>query len=266
MNTPEEIKKSVKEKYTEAAGMQSEGCCGTSSCCGSETELYNIMTDSYEGMKGYVPEADLGLGCGVPTEHAGIKKGDVVVDLGSGAGNDVFIARAETGEEGKVIGIDMTPEMIKKARANKVKTGYANVEFHLGEIEDIPLEDNTADVVISNCVLNLVPDKQKAFSEVYRILKPGGHFCVSDIVLQGDLPAEMRKSAELYAGCISGALKEEEYLAVIRKNNFSNIEVKKSKRIILPNELLQKNLTPDLIKEYHNNNVGIYSITVTAEK
>jgi arsenite methyltransferase len=248
MNNSEEIKQVVKDKYSKIAEGQSSGCCEPSCCGGSEPEVFNIMIDEYNDIKGYVPDADLGLGCGLPTEFAGIKKGDVVVDLGSGAGNDVFIARAETGEEGRVIGIDMTEEMIAKAEKNKAKTGFSNVEFRLGEIENIPLEENTADVVISNCVLNLVPDKDKAFSELHRILKPGGHFCVSDIVIHGDLPAEVQRSAELYAGCVSGALKEEEYLSIISKNNFKNIEIKKSKKIALTDELLNSYLSPNLLR------------------
>jgi arsenite methyltransferase len=267
MNKSEEIKQIVKEKYADIAKEQSSGCCGPSGgCCGTAPELFNIMTDQYTSIEGYLPEADLGLGCGVPTEYAGIKKGDVVVDLGSGAGNDVFIARAEAGEEGKVVGVDMTPEMIEKAELNRKKIGYSNIEFRLGEIENLPVEDNYADVVISNCVLNLVPDKEKAFSEIYRTLKPGGHFCVSDIVLHGDLPEEVRKSAELYAGCVSGAMKEEEYLSVIKKNNFNNIEIKKSRKIELPEELLQKFLSPEGVLEYYGKNKGIYSITVVGVK
>jgi arsenite methyltransferase len=264
MNKSEEIKQIVKEKYAGIA-RETKGCCAPS-CCGSEPELYNIMMDDYKGIEGYLPEADLGLGCGLPTEFAGIKHGDTVVDLGSGAGNDLFIARAETGEKGKLIGIDMTPEMISRAEQNKLKSGFTNVEFLLGEIEDIPLEDNTADVVISNCVLNLVPDKQKAFSEIYRILKPGGHFCVSDIVLQGELPEEVQRSAELYAGCISGALQQEEYISIINRSNFNNIEIKKSKKIEIPLEVLKNILSAESMNEYQSNKTGIYSITVTAYK
>jgi arsenite methyltransferase len=254
----EEIKLVVKEKYGSIAKEEkSSGCCGTS-CCSSENELYNIMVDEYKDVKGYVPEADLGLGCGLPTEFAGIKKGDVVLDLGSGAGNDVFVASAETGETGFVIGVDMTPEMIEKAERNKKNIGFTNVDFRFGEIENLPVEDESIDVVISNCVLNLVPDKAKAFSEIFRVLKPEGHFCVSDIVIHGNIPDELRKSAEFYAGCVSGALKEDEYLNEIKNAGFKNTEIKKSKKIDLPDELLLTHLSEKTVKQFNDENVGIY--------
>ena len=224
------------------------------------------MQDDYTKMEGYVAEADLGLGCGLPTEHAGIKKGDTVVDLGSGAGNDAFIARSIVGEEGKVIGIDMTEDMIGKAVSNNFKAGYKNVDFRLGDIENIPLDNNVADVVVSNCVLNLVPDKEKAFSEIYRILKPGAHFCVSDIVVQGEITEELKKSAEMYAGCVSGALQQEEYLGIIHQAGFRNVEIKKTKRIELPAELLKDFLSETGIRDYKENLKGIFSITVTGYK
>jgi ubiquinone/menaquinone biosynthesis C-methylase UbiE len=260
-----ETKQVVKEKYGEIASKSESGCmCG----CGSSSKIvgYTIMKDNYNDLKGYVPEADLGLGCGLPTEFAGIKDGDVVVDLGSGAGNDVFIARSLVGNKGKVIGIDFTPEMIAKAEKNKMKLGYTNVDFKLGEIEEIPLADNFADVVVSNCVLNLVPDKVKAFNEIYRIIKNGGHFCVSDIVVKGDLPGQLKKSAEMYAGCIAGAIKQEEYIALIKASGFKNIEIKKVKTINLPDEVLIEYLSQDKIREFRNSNLGIFSITVTGEK
>lgn len=266
MNTPEEIKKTVREKYAQIAKEpEVSGCCSPS-CCGSDSEIFNIALDEYANMKGYVPEADLGLGCGLPTEFAGIREGDTVVDLGSGAGNDVFIARNETGPFGKVIGIDMTQEMIDKAEKNKLKLGYSNVEFKLGDIENIPVNDSTTDVAISNCVLNLVPDKKKAFSEIFRILKPGARFCVSDMVIHGEIPDELRKSAAMYAGCISGALKEEEYLSLITASGFRNVKVKKSKQITLPDSLLAEYLSKEGLDEYHRKMQGIFSITVTGEK
>ena len=263
------IKQTVKEKYSEIAlGTQGEGCCGPSSyCCGSSNLInFSMIGDEYKNVDGYVSEADLGLGCGLPTEYAGIKKGDTVVDLGSGAGNDVFIARSIVGEEGKVIGIDMTEEMIKKANDNNKKLGYKNVEFRLGDIEDIPIAENIADVVVSNCVLNLVPDKVKAFSEVYRILKPGAHFCISDVVIQGELTDELKKSAELYAGCVSGALQQNEYLKIINDAGFNDIEIKKTKKIELPEDLLALYLSEKRIKEYKKNLKGIFSITVVGIK
>jgi ubiquinone/menaquinone biosynthesis C-methylase UbiE len=224
------------------------------------------MQDGYDHLDGYVVDADLGLGCGVPTEYAGIKKGDTVVDLGSGAGNDVFVARSIAGDEGKVIGIDFTEEMIHKANANKFRTGFKNVEFKIGEIENIPLQNNAADVVISNCVLNLVPDKRKAFAEIFRILKPGAHFCVSDIVLKGELPVGLRKSAVMYAGCVAGALQQDEYLGIIEETNFKNIEIKRTKVIELPDEVLKEYLNYSEIQKFRNNKIGIFSITVVGYK
>lgn len=261
METNEKLKQIVKEKYGEIAEKNS-------SCCGPTSKVvdYTIMQDDYTNLKGYVADADLGLGCGLPTELAGIEEGNTVVDLGSGAGNDVFVARSIVGEEGKVIGLDFTQEMIDKASANKVKTGYKNIEFKIGEIEKMPIENDVADVVISNCVLNLVPDKGKAFSEIYRILKPGAHFCVSDIVIQGEMTGELKKSAEMYAGCVSGALKQDEYLDLIKEAGFKNIEIKKSKRIILPDDILNQYLTDEGLKDYKENLKGIFSIIVVGYK
>jgi arsenite methyltransferase len=213
-----------------------------------------------------VPDADLALGCGLPTEFARIKAGDTVVDLGSGAGNDCFIARSIAGEAGRIIGIDMTEAMIAKARANAEKLGFKNVEFRLGDIENMPIEDKIADVVVSNCVMNLVPNKQKAFAETFRIIKSGGHFSISDIVLQGELTDELRKEATLYAGCISGAVQKDEYLQIIQEAGFINISIQKNRKIDIPNEILAKVLTTDQLVDYKKSNLGIYSITVYAEK
>lgn len=266
MQTSEEIKQLVREKYGEIAVKNQQGCgCG----CGNKSAKivgYTIMKDEYDHLDGYVADADLGLGCGVPTEYAGIKKGNTVVDLGSGAGNDVFVALSIVGDDGKVIGIDFTEEMINKANANKFLTGFQNVEFKLGEIENIPLENNTIDVVISNCVLNLVPDKRKAFSEIYRILKSKAHFCVSDIVLKGELPAGLKKSAEMYAGCVAGALQQDEYLGVIKDTGFKDIEIKRTKVIELPDDVLKEYLSNSEIERFRNNNIGIFSITVVGYK
>ncbi len=242
MQTSEEIKKVVKEKYGEIAAKSQQGCgCGCDSKS-SKIVGYTVMQDEYDHLEGYVADADLGLGCGLPTEYAGIKKGDTVIDLGSGAGNDVFVARAIVGDEGKVIGLDMTEEMIDKAKKNNAKLGYKNVEFQFGDIEQMPFDNNIVDVVVSNCVLNLVPDKRKAFAEIYRILKPGAHFCVSDIVLKGELPAGLKKSAEMYAGCVAGALQQDEYLSIIKETGFTNIEIKKTKVIELPDDVLKEYL------------------------
>ncbi|MCH7964227.1 MAG: arsenite methyltransferase [Bacteroidetes bacterium] len=267
MLTNNEIKEMVKEKYGEIAEGNSS-CCGPTSCCGPKSKVvdYTIMQDDYTNLEGYVADADLGLGCGLPTEYAGIKKGDTVVDLGSGAGNDVFVARAIVGEEGKVIGLDFTQEMIDKAKENKEKVGFINVEFKLGGIEEIPLEQDIADVVVSNCVLNLVPDKEKAFAEMYRIIKPGGHFCVSDIVLKGELPAELKKSAEMYAGCVAGAVQQADYLSMIEKAGFENVEIKKTKVIELPDDILKNYLTDEEMNIFKENKIGIFSITVVGYK
>jgi arsenite methyltransferase len=224
------------------------------------------MSDEYTHLNGYVPDADLNLGCGIPTEFARIKEGDTVVDLGSGAGNDVFVARSIVGEKGKVIGLDLTPEMIAKANKNKEKLGFKNVEFYLGEIEEMPLENNIADVVISNCVLNLVPDKKKAFSEMYRITKPGGHFCVSDIVLKGELPKGLQDSAAMYAGCVAGAMQQEDYLGQISQAGFKDIQIKKSKIIELPFETLKRYMPENEAESYFSGEKGIFSITVTGTK
>ena len=209
MKTDEEIKDLVRQKYSEIAlqdkASNESSCCG-SGCC--STEVYNIMSDDYSKLEGYSPDADLGLGCGLPTQFAQIKAGDVVIDLGSGAGNDCFIARAETGEAGKVIGIDFTEAMINKARENAEKLGFNNVEFRQGDIEKMPVSANTADVIVSNCVLNLVPNKDNVFKEIYRVLKPGGHFSISDIVLVGNLPSQLQDAAEMYAGCVSGEIQK----------------------------------------------------------
>jgi SAM-dependent methyltransferase len=224
------------------------------------------MAEDYSKLPGYAPEADLALGCGLPTEFAQIKAGDTVVDLGSGAGNDCFIARSIAGASGRVIGVDMTGAMIEKARLNANKLGYSNVEFRLGDIEHLPIDDNTADVVVSNCVMNLVPDKQKAFAETYRILKPGGHFSISDIVLQGELPDDLRNEAALYAGCISGAVQKEEYLKIIQDAGFVNQAVQKGRKTDVPDGILDRYLTTEQRADFKRNPVGIFSVTVYAEK
>lgn len=262
-----EIKEMVKQKYSEIALQDKEtnasSCCGAGGC---STEVYNIMSEEYDELNGYNPDADLGLGCGLPTNFAKIKKGDTVVDLGSGAGNDCFVARAETGETGKVIGIDFTEAMIEKARTNAEKLGFNNVEFRQGDIEKIPMTANAADVVVSNCVMNLVPDKPKAFSEVYRILKPRGHFSISDIVLVGELPEKIKSAAEMYAGCVASAIQKEDYLKIIENSGFKNISLQKEKAIIVPDDILKNYLNEQEIDEYKNSDSKIFSITVYAEK
>ena len=268
MNSEKEIKEMVKEKYGAIAEQSKEqnqsSCCGSG--CGCSNVEFSIMADDYAKLPGYVPDADLALGCGLPTEFARIKPGDTVVDLGSGAGNDCFVARSVVGESGRVIGFDMTEAMIAKAKANAAKLGFRNVEFKLGDIDAMPIEDNTADVVVSNCVMNLVPNKQKAFSETYRIIKKGGHFSISDIVLQGELPDDLRKEAALYAGCISGAVQKEEYLQIIKDAGFVKSKIQKERKIEIPNEILSKFLSVDLLRAYKNSHIGVLSIMVYAEK
>jgi len=262
------IKKVVQEKYSYIANQTKQqnetSCCGGTSCCGEVD--YTIFSDNYSHLKGYNKDADLGLGCGLPTEFASIKSGDSVLDLGSGAGNDCFVARAIVGETGKVTGIDFTDAMIEKAKANNKKLGFTNIDFIKGDIENMPLPDNSFDVVISNCVLNLVPDKQKAFKEIYRVLKPGGHFCVSDVVISGELPEKIKHDAEMYAGCVSGAINKNEYLDLIKENGFKGITIHKEKEIEIPNNILLNYISIDELRKFKKDKTGIYSITVTANK
>ena len=224
------------------------------------------MSESYEGLEGYAPEADLGLGCGLPTEYARICEGDVVLDLGSGAGNDAFVARSEVGPTGKVIGVDFTPAMIQKARENAEKLGYNNVEFREGDIEQLPVSDNSVDVVISNCVLNLVPNKAKVFAEIMRVLRPGGHFSISDVVLLGQLPPKLQTAAELYAGCVSGALQRDAYLHLIEQAGFEQVKIEKQKSILIPDHILLEYLSEAELAALRQNPVGIFSITVFGRK
>lgn len=267
MKTPERIKEIVKEKYAEIATQSKTenetSCCGVGGC---STVDYAVFAEDYTELKGYNEEADLGLGCGVPTEFAQIKEGDIVLDLGSGAGNDCFVARHLVGENGKVIGVDMTDAMIDKARENADKLNFNNVEFRKGDIEQLPVGGDKVDVIISNCVLNLVPDKEKAFKETYRVLKQGGHFSVSDVVLKGDLPEKLKNDAEMYAGCVSGAIQLDDYLAIIKSAGFTDIVVQKEKAVVLPNEILTKYLDEKEMTEYNEGSFGIYSVTVYAEK
>ncbi len=280
METAEQIKETVRRKYGAIADQstvdpaEEAGCgCGPTSCCGPDGRgtgmdagVPIVMAQDYQELNGYVADADLGLGCGLPTQFAQIKPGDTVVDLGSGAGNDCFVARAETGEGGRVIGLDMTPAMIDRARRNAKALGYTNVEFVYGDIEDIPLPEHLADVVVSNCVMNLVPDKAKAFAETFRILKPGGHFSISDIVLKGELPEELQRDAELYVGCVSGAIQKEAYLQIVKDSGFTNIRIQKEREITLPDSVLQNYLSADEIEGYRQQDRGIYSVTVFAQK
>jgi arsenite methyltransferase len=267
MENQDQVKELVRQKYSEIALQDKEtnasSCCGAGGC---STEVYNLMADDYTKLEGYNPDADLGLGCGLPTQFAKIKKGDVVIDLGSGAGNDAFIARHETGETGKVIGVDFTPAMIEKARRNAEVRGFNNVEFRQGDIEDMPVGGNIADVIVSNCVLNLVPNKDGVIKEIYRTLKPGGHFSISDIVLEGQLPREIKEAAEMYAGCVAGAIQKQVYLELIEANGFKNITIQKDKAIIIPDDILINYLSKEQIAAFKQSGTGIRSITVYAEK
>jgi arsenite methyltransferase len=259
------LKQIVKDKYGEIAAtgtkiVPQENC----GCCGDDTNIN--FSDDYTQLDGYNPDADLGLGCGVPTEFAAISEGDHVLDLGSGAGNDCFVVRSIVGEKGRITGLDFTDEMLAKARKNVDKLGYTNIDFVKGDIENIPLPDNTYDVVISNCVLNLVPDKASAFAGIYRVLKPGGHFCISDIVLRGTLPPDVKEQAILYAGCVAGAQTREDYLANIANQKFTNVTVVKEREIVLPDEFLKKYLNAADFAAFKKSGAGVYSITVTADK
>ncbi len=267
MNTNQELKDLVRSKYAEIAlqdkATNASSCCGAGGC---STEIYNIMTDDYSDLKGYTPDADLGLGCGLPTEYAGIKPGDTVLDLGSGAGNDCFVARSAVGEDGRVIGVDFTPEMIAKAKENAKQLGFQNVEFRQGDIEALPMTSNLVDVVVSNCVLNLVPDKKKAISEILRVLKPGGHFSISDVVLRGELPAPLKEAAEMYAGCVSGSIQEREYLGIIHDLGFEQVTVQKRKPIVIPDDILVNYMNAEEIAAFKTSGTGIFSVTVSAYK
>ncbi|MFZ9504824.1 MAG: arsenite methyltransferase [Cyclobacteriaceae bacterium] len=265
--TDDQLKEIVRQKYSQIALQDKEtnasSCCGAGGC---STEVYNIMSDDYSTLEGYHAEADLGLGCGLPTQFAKIKKGDVVIDLGSGAGNDCFIARHECGETGKVIGIDFTRAMIDKARQNAEARGFNNVEFREGDIEKMPVSANTANVIVSNCVLNLVPNKNGVFKEIFRVLKPGGHFSISDVVLSGELPDGLRKDAEMYAGCVAGAIQKKEYLDLIQENGFTSVAVQKEKPIVIPDDILQNYLNAAEIASFKRGDFGIFSVTVFAQK
>jgi ubiquinone/menaquinone biosynthesis C-methylase UbiE len=267
METQEQVKNMVRQKYSDIALQDKQtnesSCCG-SGCC--STEVYNIMADDYTQLEGYNPDADLGLGCGLPTQFAKIKKGDVVIDLGSGAGNDAFIARHETGETGKVIGIDFTPAMLERARQNAEVRGFHNVEFRQGDIENMPVTTSIADVIVSNCVLNLVPNKNGVFKEIYRALKPGGHFSISDIVLEGELPHQIKEAAAMYSGCVAGAIQKRVYLELIESNGFINVTIQKDKPIILPDDILSNYLSAKQLEAFRQSGAGIRSITVYAEK
>lgn len=259
------IKEEVKKNYTTVIKQNQNGCgCGPS-CCEQNQEI-SFLNESYNNIKEYEKIADFGLGCGLPTEIAEIKNGDTVLDLGSGAGNDVFIASKRIGEKGKVIGVDFTEAMIEKANENKQKLNIKNVEFVLGEIENLPIQDETINVVISNCVMNLVPDKTKAFKEIYRVLKYNGHFSISDVVLNGNLPQGILNAAEMYSACVSGALDKNDYLNVIKNTGFVEIELVKEHEITLPDDLLLQFIDNKELIKYKEKQSAILSITIKGKK
>jgi arsenite methyltransferase len=242
MRSADETRTLVRQRYATIA-RESAGRCAPASC-GRGPEMapdgLNVIGDAYAGVAGHVADADLNLGCGVPTRLAALAAGETVLDLGSGAGNDAFIARHEVGPEGRVIGVDMTPEMIAKARANAARLGYDNVEFRLGEIEHLPVAADSVDVVISNCVLNLVPQKARAFAEIFRVLKPGARFCISDVVSVGDLPEGVRRDAELLVGCVAGAMDKDAYLELVEAAGFGAVRIAEARRLRLPAELTER--------------------------
>lgn len=265
---PEELKRIVKEKYGDIAKQSllqnNASCC--SSSCGCSSVDYTTFSENYKHLDGYHADADLNLGCGIPTQFAAINKGDHVLDLGSGAGNDCFVVRALVGETGSVTGLDFTDAMVDKAIANTQKLGFTNVHFVKGDIEEMPLPPNRFDVVVSNCVLNLVPDKNKAFANILSVLKPQGHFCVSDVVTKGQLPEPIRKDAELYVGCVSGAIDMDAYMAIIKSHGFTNITIHKQKKIDLPDAVLLNYLSSDEMARFKSGDTGIFSITVSGYK
>ncbi len=254
------IKEHVKEGYGKIA-RQGSSCCPASSCCGSSNAKDISKAVGYtEEEMGVVPDgANLGLGCGNPVAIASLKEGDVVLDLGSGAGFDAFLASSRVGNTGRVIGVDMTPEMIRKAKRNAQKGDYKNVEFKLGEIEKLPVKNDSIDVIISNCVINLSPDKQSVFKEAFRVLKPGGRLMVSDLVLVKDLPDVVKESIEAYIGCLSGAVKKEDYLLFIKEAGF--IDIKVVDEVNYPIEAMANDVTAKaILKNFSANDIDLKTI------
>lgn len=260
MNAETELKATVRERY----GAIATAPAGARGCCGEVGA--NLVGDMYEGVAGHVAEADLGLGCGLPARHAAIREGDTVLDLGAGAGNDAFVARALVGERGRVIGVDLTEAMVDRARANAEKLGYANVEFRLGELEALPLADASVDVAISNCVLSLVPNKAGAFAEIFRVLRPKARFWISDIVARGPLPEAIRAAAELHVGCVAGAMEQDRYLELIRTAGFSEVRIAESRTLELPESLLSQHLDGAQLAAFQAANARLPSVTVLGTK
>ena len=270
----EKIKKLVRNRYAKVAKTNGSCCASNVSCCSAPTneQVSKMIGYSQEEMSAVPEGANLGLGCGNPTALASLKEGERVLDLGSGAGFDCFLAAKKVGKQGKVIGVDMTPEMVDKARANAKKGKYSNVEFRLGEIENLPVADNSVDVIISNCVINLAPNKKRVFEEAFRVLAPKGRLMVSDIVLLNELPESIQKNVEAYAGCISGAVLKDKYLELIRKAGFQEIKVIDEKTYpleyiisesTLKDAIKMANMTEEEVKEAAN---IVVSVKVSAVK
>jgi arsenite methyltransferase len=266
MSEADAIRERVRAKYAAIARAASTGPCGPSSasCCADGS--LDMIGDAYRAVAGHVAEADLGLGCGLPTRHAALRPGETVLDLGCGAGNDVFLARHEVGETDRLKGVDTTPEMIARARANARKLGFDNVEFRLGEIEHLPVESGTIDCVISNCVLNLVPDKARAFAEIARVLKPGGRLCVSDIVATGELPQAIREAAALYVGCVAGAVPLADYLRLVAAAGLEEVRIAEARPIPLPDAVLAAHLDAAGIAAFRASGVELRSVTLLARR
>lgn len=255
--TPEGVKGQVQERYAQAAAA---GCgCG----CGDDNP-FNM--DSYEGLGGYEDIADLGLGCGTPTEHADIQRGHDVLDLGSGGGIDAFIARRLVGNTGSITGLDFTREMVDLARKNTEKLKFSNVRFVQGDIEEMPFDGDSFDRIISNCVINLVPGKQKAFAEMHRVLRIGGRFTLSDIILQGVLPPAIRKSAEAYVGCVSGVVTKKEYLDMLQDPGFTDVRIVKEQEIPFSDDDLKAVASKDEIQLFRESGAKVLSLTITGVK
>ena len=259
--SPDALKSTVRDKYA-ALATDDDSCCGPSG--DGETGLDVDMSEEYS--EAIAADADLDLGCGRPTDHADLQPGEHVLDLGSGAGMDAFVARRDVGPDGHVHGVDLAEEMVEKARANANTMGYDNVTFEVGDIEDVPVEGDAFDVVLSNCVLNLVPNKEAAFAQMHRALRPGGRFSVSDIVHVGTLPPALREAAELYVGCVAGAMERNAYLDRLREVGFTGVRVATEKNISLPDGLLAEHLGNGRASAFRAGDAALQSVTVVGRR
>ncbi|MFH1752798.1 MAG: arsenite methyltransferase [Candidatus Omnitrophota bacterium] len=265
------MKDFVKKIYGSIAKKKKKSCCGPTCCSSNAPSVSEAVGYTKKELDSIPDDANMGLGCGNPVALASLKEGETIVDLGAGGGIDAFLASKRVGDSGRVIGIDMTEDMVEKARINAEKGGFKNCEFKLGDIEKIPLEDSVADCIISNCVINLAEDKQKVFNESFRILKSGGRLMVSDMVLVGDLPESVIKSAEMYAGCIAGALKREDYIDKIKKAGFKNVVVVKEDPVRISDYIGSDKAISDIAKdmsktEIENIDKAVSSVKISAYK